>query len=266
MAAAPRNPVERALQMINLMGASGDPDRIWGVRELAVALDIPPSAAHRTLASLVNASWLKRDESGRGYCLGLELIRLSFLISGNHPLRRIAKPVMEDLVAECDETVLLGVLNPENLRMIFALSVESQNPLRYVVELNRWIPIHYSASGLGIMAFLPEAQREEVLSRADLERAHEETVTAPDLIRAEINKIRRQGYAISFGQRLQDAVGIAAPIFGPEREVIGDLCITLPKQRFNGTQDEARLSATVIKHATRISQILAQGSGDTHDH
>ncbi len=266
MVGAPRNPVERALQVINLMGGSGDPDRIWGVRELASALDMPPSAAHRTLASLVEARWLKRDETGRGYCLGMDLIRLSFLISGSHPLRRIAKPVMEDLVAECDETVLLGILNPENQRMMFALSVESRNPLRYVVELNRWIPIHYSASGLGIMAFLPESQREAVLSQTDLEGAHAGTITSPDAIRAEIRRIRQQGYAISFGQRLKDAVGIAAPIFGPGGDVIGNLCITLPKQRFGGERDETRLSSTVIRHAARISQILAQGPGDSHEH
>lgn len=253
------NTLGRAVGIIRLMVQSGAPDRTWGVRELATELSLPPSGVHRVLSGLTDAEWVARDPSGRGYSLGPDFMRLSFLVTDSHPLRHIARPVMEDLVAECDETVLLGVLDPTHLKMTFAASVESSNPLRYVVELNRWIPIHYSASGLGIMAFLPESRREEILETAHLPGAHEHTITDPNKIRDEIAKIQAQGYAISSGQRLLDAVGIAAPIFGPNGAVLGNFCITVPKQRFAGAADETRLSQAAIRHAGRITSMLTKG-------
>jgi len=255
-----RNPLQRAAEIVRFLVENGGAQRTWGVRELATALGATPSGVHRTLAALVDIGWIERETDGAGYSLSFEMMRLAFLLSGDNPLRALARPVMEALVRECDETVLLGVFDPVRMEMIFAASVESSQPLRYVVELNRWLPIHFSASGLAIFAFLPEADREALLTSGPLTGANETTIVDPDRIREEAAKVRERGAAVSRGQRLRDAVGIAAPIFRGDT-VLGDLCITVPKQRFSPEHDEARLVDTVKRHAAALSKALGGKTG-----
>lgn len=72
------------------------------------------------------------------------------------------------------------------------------------MAINKWIPVHASASGLAAMAFLPEPAR---ITNA--------TITDPQVLEDELAKIRRRGYALFRGQRTKGAVAIAAPIWGP---------------------------------------------------
>lgn len=258
-----RDPLAKAVQLLTLIAENGGAERSWGVRELGAALDVAPSGVHRLLTALGEHGWIERDDGGQGYRLGFEFMRLSFLISGDNPLPRLARPIMHELVREVDETVLLGVLDPVRMEMIFAASVESRQPLRYVIELNRWQPIHFSASGLAIFAFMSQEKREAHLNSGPLAGANETTITDPDAIRAAVARIRERGAAISTGQRLSDAVGIAAPIFGADDNVLGDLCITVPKQRFDAQRDEARLIEAVKRHAGAITAALRAKSGNS---
>jgi DNA-binding IclR family transcriptional regulator len=226
-----RNPISKALGALGWIVQNSASD--IGVRDLAAGLGVSPSSAHRILGALSDAGFVESSESKGRYKVGLEMIRLANMVAGRMPLREAAMKRMRRLVDLCNETALLGAYDHGRKQMIFAATVESTHPLRYAIELNKWVPVHAGASGLAILAFLGEDETQAVIERTRLAALTDQTITEAYRLRAELEEIRRRGYAITRGQRIPGAVGLAAPVFGSGGRVVGDVCLTIPQQRFD---------------------------------
>ena len=248
---AVRNPVAKALRAIDWL--IQEPLPAVGVRQMAAALDLRPSNVHRLLATLVDEGFVQQDESTARYALGPELMRWAQLITARAPLREIALRHMRALVRACNETVFLGVYDQARQEMMFAANVESEHPLRYVIELNQWIPMNTGASSLAILAFLPPEQLDAVVERRlHVEPPGQSAGAGRGRLYAELGTVRRKGYAFSRSKRVAGAIGIAAPIFGAGGKVLGDLVITVPEQRFD-RKDTEKLARLVMKHAAAVT-------------
>ena len=228
---ADRNPISKALKALSWL-VQTEPDEV-GVREMASALRVSPSSAHRLLSALVEEGFVRQDERTARYSLGLEFLRLAHVAIARAPVRQAALPHMRRLVDACNETALLGLYDPARQEMIFAASVDSTHSLRYAIELNRWIPVYAGASGLAIVAFLSDAEIRSIIERTRLVPLTGRSITESYRLEAELENIRRLGFAVTHGHRIAGAVGLAAPIFGAAGEVVGDICLTIPEQRFD---------------------------------
>jgi DNA-binding IclR family transcriptional regulator len=248
-----RNPIDKAFVALTWLVESA-PDDV-GVREMAIALKVAPSTAHRLCTALTASGLVSRDRRSGRYALAPECFRIAQLALIRAPVRRIALPHLRELVSACDETALLGIYDSNRQEMMFAASVESANVLRYVLELNKWMPIYAGASGLAIMAFLPEVERHSIVERTRLTPLTERTLTVEYRLENELAAIRSRGYALTRGQRIHGAIGLAAPIFNPANEVIGDVCLTIPEQRYEPAS-EARLAALLKRCTAGISTDL----------
>lgn len=136
--------------------------------------------------------------------------------------------------------------------MMFAASAESPHPLRYVLPLDTWLPLHASASGLAILAFLPDQTRNEILS-GPLTATTERTRVDTDRPTERLATIRRDGYALSHDERIPGAIAIAAPVFGLSGHVLGDVGITIPENRFTATS-MPQLAALATQSAATLTE------------
>lgn len=249
-----RDPIAKALSALTwLVENSQD----VGVRELANALKVSPSSAHRILGALVDVGFVRQDVASSRYSLGLEFLRLCHITTSKQPVRQLAYPHMKALAESCGETVVLGLYDRDHLQMMFASEALPSTPfaLRYVIQLDTWIPVYAGATGLGIMAFLPNSQIQEVIRATGLRALTEKTITAPDALIKELRATRNRGYAISRGQRMPDAGAIAAPIFSSRGECLGDIAIALPKQRLDASREKS-LALQVVKCANALTADL----------
>ncbi|HLH69646.1 MAG TPA: IclR family transcriptional regulator [Candidatus Dormibacteraeota bacterium] len=249
MPAGVRHPVSKVLSLLRWMAEAGAGP--WGVREIADGLDMSPSTVHRVLSLLHEEGFVYREQGGR-YGLGVELYRIAHSVTNSFSLHRIALRHLRELVATCNETSALCVYRPDTHQMMFATVVESPHPIRYIIETNRWGPLHAGASGLAILAFLPEVERREVVWQSALPPMTDRTITDPGALERRLDHIRQLGYAISRGERTPGAVGIAAPIFGPDGVVLGDVLVTLPEARFDPTM-EPGLAGLAMRCANAIT-------------
>ena len=216
-----------------------------GVRQTAHQLHRPPATLYRTRNGLAK----------HGLEPGSESYRLALKVQPHVALRNAAMPVMQELVAKCNEAAFLGFYDASRLQMMFVAVINSNHPLRYVVPLNEWIPVHAGASGLAVMAFLSEAERRAVVEQRGLARITDATITEPRVLEDELAKVRRRGYALSRGQRTKGAVAIAAPIWGPNGHIVGELNLSVPEPRFDESMTPA-FATLVITHAQRITENL----------
>jgi IclR family acetate operon transcriptional repressor len=252
-----RDPTEKALQALKKMAEESE--RSWGLRELGRALDLPPTTVHRVLGALESQGIVERS-SEANFRLSLDFIRLALRATARFPLLELARGSLRKLVEECDETAALGVYNPVQQQMAFLATVESSKPLRYVIQLNTWIPVYASASGLGIMAFLPERERSEIIARTSLAPVTDRTITDPKLLEEECEGIRARGYALSMGARTPGAVGIGTPVRAADGRVQGDVVVTLPESRYKPDL-ERPLAEAAMRCAAEIGEQLGSSDG-----
>ncbi len=232
----------------------GEPKE-WGVRELAQALKFPPATVHRVLAGLTKHGLVQQNPASGQYQIGAEFYRLALKLQANFAIRNAGIPVMQDMVAQCNEAAFLGFYDAFRMEMMFVAMIDSSHPLRYVVPLNVWIPVYAGASGLAIMAFLPPEERRTIIKRTRLAPVTPRTITNPTALEEELARVRAHGYALSFGQRTAGAVAIGAPIWGPDGRILAELNLSIPDSRFDAKMEPA-LARLVIQHSKRIMEKL----------
>jgi len=247
-----RDPVARAfavlLWMVNATGAS------WGLREIATGVAMHPSTLHRVLAHLQADGLIQQDpETGR-YSLGLGFLRLAWKAADRHSVREVALPWLKELVDATGETALLALYDPSRQEMMLAATVDSPHPIRQIRQIAEWLPITAGATGLAILAFLPEERQRAILARP-LPAITPQTITDRATLEQILVQVRQQGYALTHGERTPGAAGIGAPIVGPDGRVIGSVGITLPEQRFR-PEDAGQQAARVIGAARKIAEQL----------
>jgi IclR family transcriptional regulator, acetate operon repressor len=245
---ASRDPVAKAFWMLAHLVDSGQ--KRWSVRALATTLGMPVSTVHRTLSALAGAGIIRQDPATASYEFGSELHRLARRVVSAFPVVEIANGHLHRLAEATGETALLALYDPGRARMMFVSQAEGTHPLRYSVPVNSWLPMHRGASGLAILSYLDDESREEALAVGQ----------GVDEIDAQVLEqtmatIRERGYAVSHGERISGATGVAAPVFDAGGRVIGDVLITIPQMRFQ-PEHETRLAGLVIACAARITDAL----------
>ncbi|MGO4588124.1 IclR family transcriptional regulator [Micrococcaceae bacterium Sec5.1] len=246
-----RHPLARGIELLTLMTDS-DHD-VHGVRELAGRLEVSPSTAHRLIADLEKLGLVSRTANG-SYRLGLEYLRLAWTTTERYPIQEVSRDTLQELTEQSGESSFFAVFGEQRLKMMFALVVESSHPLRYTLPLRQQLPLHAGASGLAILAFLP-AQIQASVAHGRLHPATDRTLVRSESLLDRLAIIRSDGYAITHGERIEGAIAIASPVFGPSGTVVGSAGISLPEARFNAAHTSS-LAGLVKQSARQITDYL----------
>lgn len=233
---APSLTILRASALLDLLSQNGED---LGVREIARRLRLARSTAHRLLASLERVGLAEHGPVTGKYRLGYKVAYWAARSSRQSALREKATPHMIRLRDSIRETVGLSV-QVEWARTYLA-QVESPHDIRWTVETGRLYPLYAGAPGKILLAFLPDREAETILRTVPLNRFTARTPTAPGRIRAELQKVRRQGTAMALGEIVNGSATIAAPVRDASGEVVAALSISGPAFRFIEARRRAAL-------------------------
>lgn len=225
-----------------------------GLGEIATRMNLPASTTHRLLQMLADEGFVERGAGSRTYKAGLEFLRVGGLLASRADLSALAEPFMQAVVQACDETCMLCLHVPRRHCAMVVKALHGSHPLRYQAVLYEPSSLAWGATGLGILAFLPEPVIDETLALEDPSPADARKALKPAQVKRELARVREQGYAHTHGQKIKGAVGFSAPVFNSSG-VVAALCITLPESRFEARM-EARLSRVLIEQARLFSQSL----------
>lgn len=226
---------------------------LLGVREAARQAGISSSTAGRLMAEMKDAGILKQDPQTRAYSPGSRILSWSSVYLSLLNIRSAALPFMEELRRLTGETVTLYILDGNDRLCVERM--ESQHNIRMVTRVGGRLPLYAGSAGKAILAYMPAEWRAEYLRSVSLKPLTSQTFTDAQALRAELDKIRRDGFAASFGEWILEASGVAAPVFGPGGAVLGALSISGPGARF--TEERMRQYAAEAVRVTRaISQLM----------
>jgi len=245
-----RTAVFRTIAVIDLL-ARADPYGV-GVRELAAATGISRSAAHRVLTALTQLGYARQLPSER-YEPGALALAWTALTGDRLPLEEAVQGALNELSAKFDETAYAASYGPDTgNEIIYRAVAPSTKPVRYVLDIGSRAPLHAGASGKAVLAYLPDP----VVDDLDLVGFQPQTLTDRRKLRADLAGIRAAGVAWSFGERIAEAVGCAAPVFRGSG-VAGSITLSIPGYRFEASQRDAIAVAVVAAAAAATALLTA---------
>ena len=246
-------PSSTLVNAVQLMDCFSKNEPHLGVREAARKAGLSSSTTGRLLASLRELGLLVQDMETRQYMLAGKVLAWAEVYTATLDIRRVALPYIYDLQRLTGETISLYVL--EGKQRVCVERVESEQNIRMVARVGRYVPLHAGSAGKLFLAYMPEDQCKEFLATEDREVFTPMTITDPDKLQAECKLIREQGYALSHGEWTVDASGVAAPIFNQRGQMIAAMTISGPTQRFTPEKVE-NFSRSCIRTGLQISRLL----------
>ncbi len=239
--------VERALQ---ILGCFDDEHPERGISDIAQAVGLHKATAHRIVTTLVNYGFLERLADEQKYRLGLELPNLGYKVIRRMDLRREAHPLMKQLVEEWDETCDLSIFDQG--KIFYIEVIRGNRALNISAAVGQRMAAHATASGKLFLAYLPKDALDALLNHP-LESFTSHTITTPDKLRAELENIHKQGYAVDQEEYEPGVCAIAAPIFHRRGNVIAAVGGPSPLSRM--TPERIAKMADAFKDAAKaISQ------------
>lgn len=243
-----------AARMLRILSAVADSAEPVAVRDLGRKLGQSPATTHRLLNVLRDEGFVDYVADRRAYGIGPQLYRVAARVTQRVGPVTLAKNVAARAAAEFDETILFGLHLPHAGAMSFEARADGQKKLMYHVEMHTPVPLVWGASGKSILAYLPGDERESVYDNAEASPATDAPRPTRDALERELGDIRRRGHAVTHGEKLPGARGIAAPVFG-SAGVIGSLCLTSPRERVPESM-LSEIGQRVMEYAEQLSHQL----------
>jgi IclR family transcriptional regulator, KDG regulon repressor len=189
---------------------------------------LPVSTVHRFLINLENSGFVSADNAGV-YHLGIACITLGHAARGKLDVRRVSLPYLEELNRQTRETVHLTVRNA--LSAVYVEKLDSLEPLRIHSRIGASVPLHCTAVGKILLAYLPATEQAVILNELDLRRFTENTVGNIQELQTQLVRVRRDGYACDLEEHESHIRCVAAPIWDHAGTVNASLSITGPAVR-----------------------------------
>jgi len=241
--------LQRGLRLLQLFSES---PRGLTAKQVANLSRLPVSTVHRFLVNLQRAGFLNCSGDG-AYHLGIACFSIGQAALGQLDIRRLSLPYLQELNHQTRETIHLTVRH--GLSAVYVEKLDSPEPLRIYSRIGAGVPLHCTAVGKVLLAYLPQEEQSEVIRQLDLKRLTPNTAGSLQELQTELYRVRKNGYACDMEEHELHIRCIAAPIWDHTGGVHASLSITAPMVRM--PVNRLRQLAPLVQRAGRqISQEL----------
>ena len=214
------------------------------LKDVAQQTGINKSTAYRFLAHLEHDGYVFRDASG-AYAIGVRLARLASGSSYQTTLRKLSRPILQQLWRTTGETVNLAVL--DGREVLYLDVMESSHTFRLVSQVGLRRPVYCTALGKVMLAFIPEEEQQYFFEGMSFERFTPHTIRGAVQLRKEFAVIRQRGYSLDNEEAYLGSRCIGAPIFEASGKIAAALSVSGPTTRV--TREKVPAFAAAAKNA-----------------
>jgi IclR family pca regulon transcriptional regulator len=241
--------LERGLAVIRAFDAD-NPELT--LSDVARATGLTRAAARRFLLTLTDLGYVHTD--GRRFALSARVLELGYAYLSSLTLPEVAEPHLERLVAEVRESSSVSVLDGDDI--VYVARVPTSRIMRVAINVGTRFPAYATSMGRVQLAGLPEAELAAYLERTELRRLTAHTLAAPEELRAELDRVRAQGWAL-VDQELEEGLrSIAAPIRDRAGAVVAAVNVSAHASRVSRETVRKTLLPPLLDTAARIEADL----------
>jgi IclR family pca regulon transcriptional regulator len=210
------------------------------------------AASRRFLLTLAELGYVRTD--GRWFSLSPRVLELGYAYLSSLTLPEVAEPHLERLVGEVRESSSVSVLDGEDI--VYVARVPVSRIMTVAINVGTRFPAYATSMGRVMLAGMPEEELAEYLATVRLDRLSSHTITSPDALRAELDRVRRQGWA-TVDQELEEGLrSVAAPLRDRTGRVVAAVNLSAHASRTTGDIVRRRLVPPLLATAARIEADL----------
>lgn len=224
-----------------------------GVTRLGELLGMPKARIHRHLSMLREHGYVDQDPRSNHYRVGWQMFLLGRACTSRFDVMSLAKPVLERLRDQVGQTVVIATYSDNEVVVIDFL--RGTAPVE--ISLRPGTRFHHNtvAQGKVVLAFGPERVRQQFLAQPTLPSSTPRSITDPDRLRAEIELVRRRGWADAPEELYIGINALAAPLLQANGELFGTVAIIGSIHYLPGTPDPAHVQA-LLDTSQQISALM----------
>jgi DNA-binding IclR family transcriptional regulator len=220
--------VGKALGLLVLLG---DEPRGASAADLSRRAELPFSTTYRLLGSLTRDGFVDYEPEGRRYHLGLRVFQLGQRVSNHHGFAGTALPILRRVTEETGEATILSVR--DGMHHLTVNKVDGPQTFRVTSDPGHLGALHTTSVGKALVAFADDASRAELLEGLELEPLTEFSITDREAFRAEIDLVRRRGYATMDEENELGMRAVAVPVFNAQGQAFASLATAVPVFRMS---------------------------------
>lgn len=243
--------VERAVDVLELFIKS---NQQRSLKEISEELSLSKSTVHGIIKTLEHRGFLQQNETDARYKLGLKLFELGNAVFADLDVRMLAKPIMNKMVGELQETIHL--VSFDQNEAIYVEKMDGLQALRIYSQIGKRAPFHCSGVGKAILAYQTEKEARRLLNQDELRSFTAHTMTTIDQVIDHLKDVRNLGFAIDDEEMEIGLRCIAAPIFNHRGEAVAAISCSAPTFRMSGEQFER-----TIKRVKQACEEISNGLG-----
>ncbi len=230
-----------------------------GINELVKRLGLNKTQVQRLLSTLEYRGFVEKSRITGGYKLGLKVFELGQVYTVRLQIFKKAKPVLEFIVSQCNETAYLGDLRGEYV--VYLMSEETTKPVRAISRVGSRFRPHSTALGKAILAFMDESVVDEIYPEEELPVFTENTIKTKSQLKEELAAVRERGYALDFEETEVGVNCVGVPVFNYTTKVVAGISISGPVTRFSRERVENELAPVALEASKRLSNALGYEIG-----
>ncbi|MHC6591819.1 IclR family transcriptional regulator [Arthrobacter sp. C152] len=235
--ARPADRTDMVGKALGLLVLLGDEPRGASAAEISRRAELPFSTTYRLLGSLTRDGFVDYEPDGRRYHLGLRIFQLGQRVSNHHGFAGTAMPILRRVTEQTGEATILSVR--DGLHHLTVSKVDGPQIFRVTSDPGHLGSLSTTAVGKALVAFAEDAERERLLAEAPLEALTARSITDRDAFRAEIEEVRRRGYAVMDEENEAGMRAVAVPVLNSQGHAFASLATAVPVFRLSLEELEA---------------------------
>lgn len=209
--------------------------------EIADRLDMSTSTAYNYLTTMNRLEYLVNDDGE--YRLGMKFYELGTYTKRNLGIMETIEPVLEAVAGETGEVAWFII--EEHGKAVYVAKGEGEHAVPTATSLGERVDIHCTAAGKVLLAHYPERRVREIIDRHGLNERTSNTITDPDELFAELERIQERGIAFNDQESVSSLRAVAAPVFYHD-EVVAAIAIPGPANRLSGEYFREKLPNVLL--------------------
>jgi len=255
-----RDLVQSVIRAFNLLELISKEQPVH-LSELARKAGLKKTTVARLTGTLVVTGMIDQDPQDKTFALTIRAVELGSRVLNKLNVRRLGRPLVENFVSKYGVSVLVGVLDRNEV--IYIDKLTAHEVFRISMTVGERVPAYCSASGKAMLAFLDPVARGDILTKVPLARITNHTITDIADLEENLAKTRKCGYALDIEERIDGVVSVGAPIFGPSKKVLAAISVPRMKAAISDTELK-NLGSKVADLAQKISRLTGWGDESTY--
>lgn len=221
--------------------------------EVAQRTGLTRAGARRILHTLHALGYVEID--GRQFRLTAKVLDLGFAYLSSLPLWSLAEPFIESLVRDVQESSSVAVLNDKEI--VYVLRVPTEKIMSINLSVGSRLPAYCSSMGRVLLAGLDDDRLDQQLAATELVARTSRTITDAAVLREEILRVRRQGWALIDEELEIGLISVAVPITARKGKVMAAINVGMHRTRMTPADAERDVLPKLLSTARQISERIA---------